>query len=120
MTLPDNNRNEMVYHDNDEAGEQFALAICGLRQNRQFRQFVSELSAHAVGRPRGAFRRARGVRFGRHTTLPQQQIAKLHERQRQGAGIRVLMNDYRIAKATVYRYLEGVSPAQPEEFPEFV
>jgi DNA invertase Pin-like site-specific DNA recombinase len=63
--------------------------------------------------------KARGVRFGRHKTLPQQQITELQERRRQGAIIRVLMNDYRISKATVYRYLEGVSPAQPEESPEF-
>ncbi len=60
------------------------------------------------------------MRFGRHTILPQQQIAEPHERRRHGTDIRVLMNDYRIANATVYRYLEGVSPAQPEEFPKFV
>jgi DNA invertase Pin-like site-specific DNA recombinase len=64
--------------------------------------------------------KARGVRFGRHKSLPQQQITELQERRRQGAIIRVLMNDYRIAKATVYRYLEGVSPAQPQASPEFV
>ena len=64
--------------------------------------------------------KARGVRFGRHKRLPQQQITELQERRRQGAIIRVLMNDYRISKATVYRYLEGVSPAQPEMPPEFV
>ncbi len=48
MTLPDNYRKEMVYHDNDEASEQFALAGCRLRQIRQLRQSVSELSAHSV------------------------------------------------------------------------
>jgi DNA invertase Pin-like site-specific DNA recombinase len=64
--------------------------------------------------------KARGVRFGRHKILLQQQITELQERRRQGTIIRVLMNDYRISKATVYRYLERVSPAQPEESPEFV
>lgn len=56
--------------------------------------------------------KARGVRFGRHKTLRQQQIAELQARRRQGTIIRVLMNDYRISKATVYRYLSEASPAQ--------
>jgi DNA invertase Pin-like site-specific DNA recombinase len=64
--------------------------------------------------------KARGVLFGRHKSLTQQQIAELQERRRQGTLIQTLMRDYRVAKATAYRYLEGVSPAQPEEPPEFV
>jgi DNA invertase Pin-like site-specific DNA recombinase len=64
--------------------------------------------------------KARGVVFGRHKSLTRQQIAELQDRRRQGTLIRTLMGDYRIAKATVYRYLEGVSPAQREEPPEFV
>jgi DNA invertase Pin-like site-specific DNA recombinase len=60
--------------------------------------------------------KARGVRFGRHKCLTQQQIAELQDRHRQGTLIRTLMRDYRIAKATVYRYLSEVSPG-PEEAP---
>jgi DNA invertase Pin-like site-specific DNA recombinase len=68
--------------------------------------------------------KARGVVFGRQASLTAQQIADLQDQRRQGAPIRTLMKDYRISKATVYRYLdrylEGASPARPEEPPEFV
>ena len=64
--------------------------------------------------------KARGVQFGRHKRLTPQQVAKLQDQRRQGTRIRTLMDDYRISKATVYRYLEGASPTQPEEPPEFV
>lgn len=60
--------------------------------------------------------KARGVRFGRHKCLTQQQIVELQARRRQGTLIRTLMRDYRIAKATVYRYLSEASPG-PEEAP---
>src|SRR5262245_33075782 len=49
--------------------------------------------------------KARGVVFGRHKSLTRQQIAELQDRRQQGALVRTLMNDYRIFKATVYRYL---------------
>jgi DNA invertase Pin-like site-specific DNA recombinase len=55
--------------------------------------------------------KARGVRFGRHKTLLPEQIAELHDRRQQGTLIRTLMKDYRISKATVYRYLLEASPA---------
>ena len=64
--------------------------------------------------------KARGVVFGRHKCLTRQQAVELQGRRRQGTLIQTLMRDYRISKATVYRYLEGVSPAQAEEPPEFV
>ena len=64
--------------------------------------------------------KARGVVFGRHKSLTRQQIAELQDRRRQGTPILTLMREYRIAKATVYRYLDGVSPAQPEECSESV
>jgi DNA invertase Pin-like site-specific DNA recombinase len=51
--------------------------------------------------------KARGVVFGRHKCLTRQQIAELQDRRRQGTLIRTLMSDYRISKATVYRYLSG-------------
>lgn len=49
--------------------------------------------------------KARGVRLGRQKTLTPQQIAEVLARRRQGTSIRTLMKDYRISKATVYRYL---------------
>ncbi len=64
--------------------------------------------------------RARGVVFGRHKCLTRQQAAELQGRRRQGTLIPTLMRDYRISKATVYRYLEGVRPVQPAESPECV
>jgi DNA invertase Pin-like site-specific DNA recombinase len=64
--------------------------------------------------------KARGVRFGRHATLTEQQVAELQDQRRQGIPIRTLMKGYRISKATVYRYLQGASPTLPEELPESV
>ncbi len=51
--------------------------------------------------------KARGVVFGRHKTLTPPQVAELQARRQQGVLIRTLMRDYRISKATVYRYLSG-------------
>jgi hypothetical protein len=60
------------------------------------------------------------VRFGSQANLTAQKIAELQDQRRQGAPIRALMKDYRISKATIYRYLHGVSPAHPQEPHEFV
>lgn len=49
--------------------------------------------------------KARGVRFGQDKKLTAQQIAELQARRQQGTLIKTLMKDYRISKATVYRYL---------------
>lgn len=56
--------------------------------------------------------KARGVRFGQAKKLTAAQIAELQTRRQQGTLIKTLMQDYRIAKATVYRYLRqsNVSP----------
>ena len=35
-------------------------------------------------------------------------------RRQQGRLIQILMSDYRISKATVYRYISGTNPAQAE------
>jgi DNA invertase Pin-like site-specific DNA recombinase len=64
--------------------------------------------------------KARGVRFGRHATLTEEQTTELQDQRRQGISIRTLMKGYRISKATVYRYLQGVRPTQPEDLPESV
>lgn len=54
--------------------------------------------------------KARGVAFGRHKTLTSVQVAELQAKRQQGVLIRTLMHDYRISKATVYRYLNGTAP----------
>ena len=46
------------------------------------------------------------MRFGQAKKLTPLQIAELQNKRKQGALIKTLMQDYRIAKATVYRYLK--------------
>ena len=57
--------------------------------------------------------KARGVPFGRRKALPHQRVAELQARRRQGTPIGTLMRDYRISKATVYRYLSEAGPDHP-------
>ena len=47
----------------------------------------------------------RGVRFGRKNKLTRQQITELQQRRKKGTLIKTLMTDYRLSKASVYRYL---------------
>lgn len=47
----------------------------------------------------------RGVQFGAKPKLTDEQIVELRQRRQSGELIRVLMRDYGISKATVYRYL---------------
>ena len=47
----------------------------------------------------------RGVRFGRKKSLTAEQITQLRQRREQGVLIKTLMTDYRLSKASVYRYL---------------
>jgi DNA invertase Pin-like site-specific DNA recombinase len=54
--------------------------------------------------------KARGVPFGRHKALPPPRIAELQARRRDGVSISTLMREFRVSKATVYRYLAGVTP----------
>ncbi len=65
--------------------------------------------------------RARGVPFGRRKALTRSQGAALHARRQQGTLIRTLMRDFRISKATVYRYLGqgdgGPDAAAPSDAP---
>jgi DNA invertase Pin-like site-specific DNA recombinase len=46
-----------------------------------------------------------GVHFGRKKLLSPQQITELHLQREQGTLIKVLMKDFGISKASVYRYL---------------
>lgn len=50
--------------------------------------------------------KAQGVRFGQAKKLTLEQITELQHKRKQGVLIKTLMQDYRISKATVYRYLK--------------
>lgn len=58
--------------------------------------------------------KARGVPFGRHKALTGAQMAALRAEHQRGTSIRTLMRDFRVSKATVYRYL-GHGNGRPEE-----
>lgn len=47
----------------------------------------------------------RGVRFGAQKKLTTEQIKELQQKREEGVLIKTLMNDYRLSKASVYRYL---------------
>ena len=47
----------------------------------------------------------RGVLFGRQKKLTPQQVKELQERRKQGVLIKILMKDYGLSKASIYRYL---------------
>jgi DNA invertase Pin-like site-specific DNA recombinase len=68
-------------------------------------QFETELRAE---RQMDGIQKAkeRGVRFGATQKLTDAQIAELQQRREHGVLIKTLMADYKVSKATVYRYLE--------------
>jgi DNA invertase Pin-like site-specific DNA recombinase len=49
--------------------------------------------------------KARGVRCGPTHTLSHEQLATLVQRRQEGVLIRTLMAEYRLSKASIYRYL---------------
>jgi DNA invertase Pin-like site-specific DNA recombinase len=53
----------------------------------------------------------RGVRFGPKKRLTEEQTAELRRRREQGEPIKTLMQDYRISKVSVYRYLGSTDRA---------
>lgn len=46
-----------------------------------------------------------GIHFGRKKLLSAQQVAELHLKREQGTLIKILMKDFALSKASVYRYL---------------
>jgi DNA invertase Pin-like site-specific DNA recombinase len=56
--------------------------------------------------------KARGVPLGRRKSLTPNQVTELQTARRQGTLIPTLMREFRVSKATVYRYLEGIAPLQ--------
>jgi DNA invertase Pin-like site-specific DNA recombinase len=71
---------------------------------RAIAQFETEIRAE---RQMDGIQKAkeRGVQFGRNKSLTPEQVAELQQRHQQGELIKTLMTEYRISKATVYRYL---------------
>jgi len=68
-------------------------------------QFETEIRAE---RQMDGIRKAkdRGIEFGSKPKLTDEQIIELRQRRQNGELIRELMKDYRLSKATVYRYLD--------------
>ena len=56
--------------------------------------------------------KARGVRLGRKKELTERECLELRQKRVQGALIKTLMKEYKLSKASVYRYLDGVKIAQ--------
>lgn len=55
----------------------------------------------------------KGVRFGAQKKLTDKQIEEMKQRRAEGVLIKILMKDYQLSKASVYRYLE--SPIEGEK-----
>lgn len=56
--------------------------------------------------------RDRGVLFGKRPAMTEAQISELHQKRTQGILIRELMAEYRLSKATIYRYLGKAATEQ--------
>ena len=71
-------------------------------------QFETEIRAE---RQMDGIRKAkdRGIEFGSKPKLTDEQIVELRQRRQNGELIRELMQDYRLSKATIYRYLDPSS-----------
>ena len=54
--------------------------------------------------------KARGIPFGRKKELTPEQVKELQQKRKDGTLIKDLMQEYGLAKTTVYRYLDGVKP----------
>ena len=48
-----------------------------------------------------------GVGFGRKQQLKQTDIVSLHQKRQDGIMIKDLMREYKLSKATIYRYLQS-------------
>lgn len=52
--------------------------------------------------------KARGVHLGRKKDLTERECLELCQKREQGVLIKTLMKEYKLSKASVYRYLDGV------------
>ena len=76
-------------------------------------QFETEIRAE---RQAEGIRKAkeRGVKLGKKKKLTNEQIAELQTKRSEGVLIKILMEDYNISKASVYRYLAEKQPLVQE------
>lgn len=76
-------------------------------------QFETELRAE---RQMDGIQKAKeqGVKFGAQPKLKAAQIEQLQARRKAGETIKSLMSDYKLSKASVYRYLSGEFPRMEE------
>lgn len=66
-----------------------------------------ETSLRAARQKEGiAKAKSKGVHFGREAALNDEQITELRTKRDSGILIKVLMKDYKLSKATIYRYLK--------------
>ena len=61
--------------------------------------------------------KARGVYIGGRPTLTPAQVLALREQRTAGVLIKNLMRQYKLSKASVYRYLGGTQPPTPADMP---
>jgi hypothetical protein len=54
-----------------------------------------------------------GVKFGRSKRLSPQQVIELQVQRQQGVLIKILMKNFDLSKASVYRYLAKISSEVP-------
>ncbi len=55
----------------------------------------------------------RGIKFGAQRKLSDEQILELRDRRAEGVLIKDLMKDYKLSKASIYRYLESTVGTKP-------
>jgi DNA invertase Pin-like site-specific DNA recombinase len=60
---------------------------------------------------------ARGVYIGGRPALTPTQVLALREQRAAGVLIKALMRQYKLSKASVYRYLDGTQPQTPVDMP---
>jgi hypothetical protein len=58
--------------------------------------------------------KARGVRFGHAHRLSPTQVSELRQQRQAGVLIKTLMSQYRVSKASVYRYLAQTTGVYPD------
>ena len=69
-------------------------------------QFETEMRAE---RQMDGIAKAKGVQFGAVKTLTPSQIVELRKKRTSGVLIKILMSEYKLSKASIYRYLVDAS-----------
>jgi len=79
---------------------------------RSIAQFETEIRAE---RQMDGIRNAKanGVHLGRRKHLTEDEQVELQQKRQDGVLIKTLMEEYNLSKASVYRYLDGITVEQP-------